>query len=717
MKAEEIMEIGYQKANGIYYPSELRTIRKKDEYLRPLFEAFINSFEAILIQKEKDPSIVGNGEITISLFLVNNLTGGLDFQKITVEDSGIGFDDTEFERFMNLRDDRKNYSNKGTGRVQFIHFFNNTCISSIYKDSNSSTGYKKRKITLSKNEIFLKQNSIIRLDSLEEINADKPHTILTFETLLDKKDFNYFSELDSKKIKFELIRHYLAGFCEKRNILPQITIKTIINSKEETPLNITSEDIPTPDKEENIDIYFSKINNNIIEKTSRKEEFNLKSFLIPKDDLEKNGLKLVSKGEIAKELKLNNLLQDDQINGNKYLFLLSGNYINERDSDARGDINIPTKKSFMKDFNKDNSNSMFDEEEIFLDDIEETTNRTIVTLYKEIEEKKNEKEKNIDELQQMFLLNTNTIQSLKTKIKIDDTDESILIKVYEADAKITAEKDATLKQLSKDIELLTPDKEDYQNQLKIKVDELVRTIPLQNRTSLSRYVARRKIVLDLFQKILDKETEKLKNNGRIDEDIMHNLIFQQTSTRPEDSDLWLINEEFIYFQGCSENCLKDIQYNGSPIFKEDNELTEEEKNYRFKKGDANLKRTDILLFPNEGKCIIIELKAPGIEISDHLNQINKYASLINNLSKDSFKFSTYYGYLIGENIEIDTVRDADSDFKSAYNLDYYFRPYKAIAGKFGRQDGTLYTEIIKYSTLLERAKLRNKMFIEKLEKK
>ena len=198
---------------------------------------------------------------------------------------------------------------------------------------------------------------------------------------------------------------------------------------------------------------------------------------------------------------------------------------------------------------------------------------------------------------------------------------------------------------------------------------------------------------------------------------MHNLIFQQSSTHPEDSDLWLINEEFIYFQGSSESLLKNIKYRGMPVFKDDSELSKEEKDYRFKQGgDAQLKRTDILLFPKESKCIIIELKAPDVDVSEHLNQINRYASLINNLSKNSLRFSSFFGYLIGENIDIDSIRDADADFKSAYNLDYYFRPHKAVAGKFGREDGSLYTEIIKYSTLLERAKLRNAIFIEKLEK-
>ena len=144
-------------------------------------------------------------------------------------------------------------------------------------------------------------------------------------------------------------------------------------------------------------------------------------------------------------------------------------------------------------------------------------------------------------------------------------------------------------------------------------------------------------------------------------------------------------------------------------------LSDEEMSYRLKQqGDANRKRPDILLFPNEGKCILIEFKAPDVNVTEHLNQLNKYASLINNLSKDEYKFTTFYGYLIGENIDVDYIIDSDSDFISADSLNYIFRPYKRIIGKFGRNDGSLYTEVIKYSTILERAKRRNEMFIRKL---
>ena len=159
----------------------------------------------------------------------------------------------------------------------------------------------------------------------------------------------------------------------------------------------------------------------------------------------------------------------------------------------------------------------------------------------------------------MFILNPETVNTLKTKIKNTDTDEQILQKIYESDAKIKAQQDAEIKQQVENISALVPTDANYQDRLKEHIDEFVRTIPLQNRTALSQYVARRKLVLDIFEKILDGELERLRNGERINEDILHNLIFQQHTEKPEDSDLWLINEEYIYFTGTSDLKLKDIK--------------------------------------------------------------------------------------------------------------------------------------------------------------
>lgn len=57
---------------------------------------------------------------------------------------------------------------------------------------------------------------------------------------------------------------------------------------------------------------------------------------------------------------------------------------------------------------------------------------------------------------------------------------------------------------------------------------------------------------------------------------------------------------------------------------------------------------------------------------------------------------------------------SDGDFKQSQNLGYIVRPHKDLPLLFGREQGTLYTEVIKFSDLLKRAQLRSKIFTDKI---
>jgi hypothetical protein len=705
-----MIQLGYLSGLGTSYDGRIQKIPKSGDKLQPIYEAFTNSIEAIK-EQNKDLS---DGEITVKIQLIKNLftenKEDLEFDSIIIKDNGIGFNYTQFFRFLNLDDTSKGIGNKGSGRVQYAHYFDKAEFESVYQDENSESGFRKRKFTLSKNDAFVKQNAIVRHDSDEETTEKSTYTILKLSHPLDSKERDALKQYSVNEVVESIKNRYLALFCENRNTLPKMLIQRTVNDVVESELLITEDLIPKIDKQEDIEIHYSKVNSDgKIVKGEKTEIINLKGFKINKKDLAKNSLKLTSKGEIAKEIKLDSLKGDDFIDDNRYLFLLSGKVIDSADSDTRGCLNIPTNDELKKSHG--DPNSLFSDEIITIDEIRDSANERISKIYPEIIEHNKEKEIELKALEKMFLLNPETIK--EAKIKPSDNEEEVLEKIYAADSKLEARKDIEIKKRIDALNALSPNRKNYQEELKKEVLELTKAIPLQNRTALTQYIARRKMVLDLFNKILKKEISKLKNGERIDEDLMHNLIFQQTSDNPEESDLWLINEEFIYFQGTSESKLGALKLNGENLFKEN--LNEEELSYRLKQsGDASQRRTDILLFPKEGKCIIIELKAPDCNVSEHLNQINRYASLINNLSKDKFKFNTYYGYLIGESVDIDDIEDNDTDFKSAASLNFIFRPYKRIAGKFGKEDGALYTEIIKYSTLLERAKLRNQIFIKKL---
>ena len=314
----------------------------------------------------------------------------------------------------------------------------------------------------------------------------------------------------------------------------------------------------------------------------------------------------------------------------------------------------------------------------------------------------------------LFLLLLDDETAKDIKISINDSESEILKKFYEAEAKKEATIDASIKESIDRLDVLNPASENYYEELEKEIQHLVKAIPQQNKITLTHYVARRKIVLELFKKILYKETKIQKTAGRnIDEKLLHNLIFQQSQSNPENSDLWLVNEDFIYFKGTSEDQIKDIEIDGIKLLRSD--LNAEEEEFRLSLGENRYdKRPDILLFPLENKCIIIEFKNPNVNVSDHLNQISNYASLIWNFSEKQFKINTFYGYLIGEKINSFDVRSYDGDFNEAYNFDYLFRPLKKIPGFFVSGDASLYTEVIKYSTLLDRATKRNDIYIKKL---
>lgn len=381
----------YIKAIGIWYANELPTIKKKkDTVLQPIYEAFTNSWEAIIEKYTIDH--LKNGKITIRFYVRSNAfsyeNGIYDFEKITVGDNGIGLNQESYNRLINLRDNRKNFSNKGTGRIQYLHFFDDTIFESVYKESEHIT--KKRQVALSKKDAFLKENAILRLDEDIPVEDVDSFTTVIFKTPLDEKDCEVYKTITSEEIKKDIQDHFLSRFCDNRNNLPTIMICRYIDAAETACIKIESADIPTPDKEDAVTVHYSKLNDSgKVVYSDAAEDFTLRSFVQSNNAIERNAIYLVSKGEIACNIHLDNLLDKETIDGNRYMFLLSGDYIDKNDGDDRGYIELISAIQFRKQ----EEGALFPDEVVLLDDIEEETNRKIGQLYKEIGEKNAEKQK------------------------------------------------------------------------------------------------------------------------------------------------------------------------------------------------------------------------------------------------------------------------------------------------------------------------------------
>lgn len=715
----------YQTANDIYYPGVidemLKNIHGGDaSYMRPIFEALTNAFESLMDKKNTEGVSLHDNRVTLSLYTKSAIYRNdprLDsFNKLVIADTGIGFNDAQFERFNKFRDTRKGHSNRGTGRLQYVLTFGMTTVKSTYKDSSSSTGYKKRTFSVSK-KWANEHNAIVRLDENSDVNAIDVLTEVSFEQPIDggkKIQMSQFCDgLSTHFLKQAICAHYIPLFGAMIADFPTIELLHYSNGALQgaDSLMIKREDVFDNPAVKSFDVPYSSFKDgSVVQSSENKEHFALTAFRVDEEKLPTNQIRLVSKNEtVDTDIRLPYLSDKVPINGCRYLFLLSSDFIDNRDVDTRGQIHIYRRDEFVEQFAGD----MFSEE-LLLDDIESCAAQGILSLCPEILDVKKERDSNIDDLRKMFLLDRHTLDTLN--VPFDATDESVLSKLYAIDAKNAARKDAEIRRLLQDLTSFRPDKRDeHQKKMNEAATRLSRLATFRGRDSLVQYVARRRLVLELFGKILNNELDNTRSSGHIDEKLLHNLIFQQSSNDPSNSDLWLINEDFIYFKGCSEEALNSITYNGEKIFRED--FNEEEARALTSIGENRLeKRPDILLFPDDGKCIIIEFKASNVNVAKHLSQIDDYATILLNYTKDKFAFTQYYGYLIGEAMERRDIVAKPGNWIESPKFHYFFHPARSIPylDEERKRSGELYTEVIKYSTLLERAKLRNKIFIQKL---
>lgn len=704
--------MSYISSEGLSWRGLLKGFPKATNIMQPLFEAFTNSLEAIDMRKKRGDSFLPY--IYLDFYFNHNIENENDgLSRLTITDNGIGFDDDNFNRLKVFKDDTKGYDNRGSGRIQLIHSFITATYESVYMQGEI---YKFRKFILSRAESFLQQNSILRLeeDRIADNNSEIK-TILELDDLRAKSDIKYFNSLEIQDIKEAILDHYILYFCLNKSCLPEITINYYHNTSIIATRTIKTEDIPdVSHDDETINVPISKISSDMkrVEISDDNIEVKIKSYKLPQGQLKKNSVKVTCKGEVVDsvKVKLDCLPADMQIGNSYFLFLLSSQYFDNRVGDSRDTLEILNKKEFKK---RAKQYGMI-EPQIIMDDLQEKVSDKAGEMYAEISEQKEIHANQLATLKKTYMLSEEAL----TETDVNDTVEDILKKAYIYDAKLIAERDAAYHIMLEELNALDTSLPTYRDNLQNLVAEMTKIIPLQDKESLSRYVTHRKLVLELMAKILNRETisQNIEGNRNIDEKLLHNLLFTQHSDDAGNSDLWMLNEDYLYFKGVSDQPLNQIKIGDNKLFRE--EVTQEEERYLSSLGEnRRIKRPDILLFPSERKCIIVELKTPTTNLALHLSQIKKYANLLRNFTSDGIVIDTFYGYLIGEALEPRDIRAAEGNFKHDPKFNFMYLPSTPIVYEndpTGRQDGSLYMEVISYSEILKRAEKRNEAFTSKL---
>lgn len=680
-----------------------KRVKKHSSYLQPIFEAISNSLEAT---EGKDDSIIIRLKVSKS-----SIPDKYEFNSIEIQDTGCGFNKENLSRFYHLFDESKNFNNLGSGRIQYLHFFSHTEIRSVYFDNGKK---KKRNLVLSVGFINKEKTPIWEG---EEMDAQKDESIGTSVELYlprDKKDKECYENLTTEELHDKVFVHYLGKFCINKGNVQNIVIERYIHGAhaEEEDQLIEDNDIPDVDYHDEVNVHYKKANSthDALIKQKETETFTINSYLLPSSVQKRNEVKLTSKNETVDvdNVDFSFVSRAKIRNGKNMLCLISSDFLTNQDTDLRGKLTIYTKEQFLKDKNI----FSIDDKQIFIDDVQEVVTEKITAHYPEINKIKEESEEDIDQVVEDFSLDSDIVKKIgrKTGEKASD----FLSRYYLQDADFQKDNTQKLKSLFDSLRSLDPSSKTFQRSLNARVKEINSLIPVKNKSSLSRYISSRKVALNILGLILNKdlacqiEKKKRKNN----EKLIHDLLFKQGTTKTLESNLWILNEDFIHFKGFSNFELRSLRTEGDTIIRDDLKEEEKEQLTNYNKDPLGYK-PDILLFPEEHKCIIIELKSDTADPKNYLGQAVNYASLMREFAKNEYVVDNFYVYLIAESFEFSSIVRTDPRFQISEHLDYVFLPYSPVHGGV-RGQGALYMEVLKYSTLFKRARLRNSVFTEKL---
>jgi len=687
--------------------------------LAPIFEAISNSLEAIA-----DRQSAGHwsepGEVKLRLYFRGLLPEARALERIEVADNGSGFDDANYERFQTFLDRTKGFNNRGSGRVQFLHFAKKIDVASWFRKD----GVVMQRHFVCNPQSFITTHNVAKADPTASIG-----------TALSLSDFSlqpdgrtYYESLTLAELSNALKSHFLLRLhlARARNpeAAPTIQISFYKNGRVEDVRTLASGDVPEP-LVGDIVVPYVKLRDMKAEaldwqlQPGHFETLHWAHFKLDANELPENGVMLCSKGIAVDRMRFEGLKKAETVGGHRFLTAIHGDALNraENVSHTVDRFTFPSRAETERAIRSGGA-LLFDPDQdvLFLENIEDAIEKVLPSIYKDLLDRREAQRRDVQAIAAAHGISADIVEV--TRIGITDNEAQITEKLFKQQAEALAKRSLKIKKLFEELQTLDPSGADYHAELEDRSNKLLELIPEQNKQELSRYVIRRQMVARVLSMIIGNELpapERAKRRGRTDrndkEGLIHDLLFKRKAVSTGGpNDLWVLNEEFVHFEGCSDVPVDQIvDANGEKILGAISADDLDTYGIKHKKR----RRPDIFLFVDEGQCILIELKAPDVELTEHLGQLERYCNLIANFSRKPI--TRFHCYLIGETI---SAMDVAGRYQQNIHGDWVIRdPYKIFRYQNGRQNeslGEAHIEVIKLSSIHRRAARRNKSFADRL---
>lgn len=633
--------------------------------LLPLYEAIVNSIQAI----EEDSAtkigiieidIVRSTQQTIDATILPTIT---DFN---IKDNGVGFNSKNYESFNFAHSTYKfDKGGKGIGRFTWLRAFGKAEIESRFYEDNS---WNLRKFNFEPTRIGIEKHQLDKVNGTGE-----RYTIVKLKGL--KEEYKKWCNNNAEDIALKIIEHCFIYFLNKN--CPRILINDLGNQIVVNDLfNLfTKGQVKTRKLEirknkftlNTVKLYSSKMDNKIHYCANTREVLDDKiSIDIP---------------------ELDNLLYDKEGKPFSIAIYVEGDFLDKNVNDERTTINFAKGGLEFDDQTTQEELRKAITDKIQTEFVEEIEKLSITRVAKVKEFVSNH-----PRYRQLLKYKANELKRIPSTLS-DEKMELELFKIQQTlELDVKKEASEVLKFIDSD-----EDREKFsQNH-----QELYSKIIEVGNSKLSEYVIHRKLVLDLFQKLLtEKATEKA----------VHNLIFPLQTLSDEigfeDHNLWMIDDKLSYHKYlASDKKFKSIE----PV------------------NSNSADRPDVIVFnrpfafANDNKpyqsIVLVEFKRPMrddyTDEENPIQQINRYArEIIEGEAKD--KHNREFDFRENTPIYAYIICDLTKKLKS-YAKDAGFRPLPSGDGFFFFNDNyNMYVEIMSFDKVLNDSRERNRVLFDKL---
>jgi hypothetical protein len=681
-----------------------------------VFEELIsNAIDSYLIRRNSEataPRMLIEIEVEFS---AADLVDDLEELTVSCKDNGCGFGEDQLNAFLTKDTSYKDDlpipgigKCKGAGRIQLFHHFSALSIDSTFRQADNLVRREmhylepQKQIGVDDFAISTKHpeqvGTLVRVHQLKEsVRSRIVHggelSGLFSATTLKKEMLVAFLQrligLDNWLGDFEIsftTRHWKfpsqSEFL-RRDDLPVVTVERIVEAEECDPF--TGQNLGT------------------------KQVFRISHYRldVTRYGLPKNAIALCAKSSPVKDITQRYLRtkmeQTNSVGGFHHIVLIEGDYLDGHVNEQRDDFDkIPSDLP---------SNDMFSSEKLSYSAIYDAIDPVIHELVGPSDWNRDEV---IKEISTQFGVSAAMLQDTSTRIHYGESAQTVTERVLKKYQERVVKETGEIFNLKEEILKAEPDSAGFReniNKLSWIYTSSLKNIDMVN---LSQLVVRRAAIVEILSLACGKSLAiqaATSETRRKDESIIHSIFFpmRKDNTEVSDHDIWLLSEEYQYYDYiASDVALSKIAWDGdNMLFEVD--IDQDFRDLLAKRTDDNSrKRPDIAIFNKEGSAIIIEFKAPGVSMDDHIGDLSEYAHLL--AAKSGGKLKKFYGYLIG-----DTVNSLRLTGWTRFPTGKgWFQSNTLTDPESGYQLGESYFEILHYSDVIDRAKKRIAVFQEKL---